>query len=356
MDGITAVLVEFTSDKPRVIDSLEHPYSPATLALLQEIVTPSWRGHLSEISELDTRVGREFGSTASQLLARNGSVAVQAIGSHGQTIYHNPDSPTPSSWQIGDPNIIAEMCDLPVIGDWRRRDIAAGGQGAPLVPAFHRRFFSSDHPVALLNLGGIANITTLPASPVEPTLGFDTGPANTLLDQWIKKHCGNHFDAEGQWASQGTLIPELLGTMLEDKFFSLPPPKSTGREYFNLDWLEKMLSKFATLEPRDVQRTLTELTAVTIYKALTSVADDTQELYVCGGGVKNHFLMERISNLFEDTSVKSTSAAGIDPLLMEAMAFAWLASRTMAQLPGNLPQATGARGDRILGGIYWSSP
>lgn len=352
MDSITAVLVGFQADQPTIVDSLEIPYSESTLYLLSALVVPGWSGRLEEIAELDHRVGIEFAEAAKVLLRRNPDIHCRAIGSHGQTIFHSPDSNYPTSWQIGDPNIIAENTSIPVIGDWRRRDIAAEGQGAPLVPAFHAALFEQEAPIALLNLGGIANLTLLPGKGINPQ-GFDTGPANTLLDQWCHQHQGTAYDKEGEWARTGSVDSQLLARCKSDPFFRQSPPKSTGREYFNLDWL---LTQMHGLDPRpsatDVQRTLLELTAQSVVDALERHASKINKLYIFGGGINNRFLIERLRQLSPETHLQSTEALGIPPLLMEATAFAWLAQQTLKGSTGNIPSVTGARGRRVLGAIY----
>ncbi len=352
MDSISAVLVNFSYKNPKLIDRLESPYSEQLQNRLENLIKPYWKGSLDEISSLDHLVGQAFGTAARTLISRNPLSLPKAIGSHGQTIWHAPDSTTPSSWQIGDPNIIAEETRTTTISDWRRRDMAAGGQGAPLVPAFHKAMFQDTSSAAVLNLGGIANLTILPSEP-HLTRGFDTGPANTLSDSWSQHKRGLSFDAEGAWANNGTKHTQLLNRMLQDPYFQRLPPKSTGREHFNIAWLEKQLKNVGeTIHAQDVQATIVELTAVSIKDSLTKEAPNTQNLYVCGGGIHNTHLMQRLSAHMPAINILSTKEKGIDPDLVEAMAFAWLAKKTLDHQPGNIPAATGSSGPRILGGIY----
>lgn len=276
---------------------------------------------------------------------------IAAIGSHGQTICHRPD--LFATLQIGDPSRIAEGTGIPVVADFRRRDLAASGQGAPLAPAFHAAALrtTSENRV-ILNLGGIANVSWLPADPSIEVVGFDTGPANTLLDHWTSQHLGKTYDEDGQWARQGRVDQGLLTSMLEDPYFSLKPPKSTGREHFNPDWLTQTLAGHPEVENRDVQATLTELTAISIAKNILSHCGKFGALYACGGGANNSFLMERIAANLDGFHVATTEVLGIPVQMMEAIAFAWLARQTMNGQPGNLPSVTGADHPVVLGGIF----
>ena len=272
---------------------------------------------------------------------------VSAIGSHGQTIRHHPESGF--SVQIGAPALLAELCGIDVICDFRNRDLAAGGEGAPLVPAFHAWLLSSaQHTRALVNIGGFANLTLLGEGAVS---GFDSGPGNVLLDYWVQRHTGQLFDADGAWARSGQLVPELLENMLQDPYFGRSAPKSTGREYFHPAWLEHQLTGRKDV-PADVQATLLELTARTIVDALDSCQPPADEIYICGGGVRNVWLMERLQQLLMPRPIHSTAVLDVDPDWMEAIAFAWLAWRCNSRQTGNLPAVTGARGERILGAIY----
>ncbi|WP_434606154.1 anhydro-N-acetylmuramic acid kinase [Pseudomonas sp. R1-7] len=274
---------------------------------------------------------------------------ITAIGSHGQTIRHEPARGF--TVQIGNPALLSELTGITVVGDFRSRDVAAGGQGAPLVPAFHEALFEERvGNRAVLNVGGFSNLSLI--EPAKPVTGFDCGPGNVLLDAWIYQQRGEHFDRDGQWAATGKVEPILLNTLLSDPFFVTKGPKSTGREVFNLPWLSHHLSKLQPFAPEDVQATLLELTALTIVESLQHAQSNTQELLVCGGGAHNQTLMKRLADLLPDTNVSSTAAYGVDPDWVEAMAFAWLAYCCLEGIPGNRPSVTGARGLRVLGAIY----
>ena len=355
MDAVDAVLADFASLRPTTIAALTYPIPASLRSRLRAAASPDWRGDLDEFGHLDTEVGELFAEAARALLDHAGIPAAQitAIGSHGQTLRHRPDTPHPFSLQIGDPSLIAERTGITVVGDFRRRDIAAGGQGAPLVPAFHARMFGSPHEWrAVLNLGGIANLTCLPPGDASTITGFDIGPANTLLDAWARLHLNQPFDVGGEWAATGQVIQPLLESMLADPYFDRCPPKSTGPEYFNAEWVSAALAKLPSQCPADIQRTLVELTAATVGTAIKRHAPLARTIYICGGGVHNQLLMKRIGALLEGQRVTSTLGAGIDPDYVEALAFAWLASRTLSGLPGNLPSVTGASHPVILGAIH----
>ncbi|MBC2654534.1 anhydro-N-acetylmuramic acid kinase [Pseudomonas sp. MSSRFD41] len=280
-----------------------------------------------------------------QLQARD----IRAIGSHGQTIRHEPSHGF--TVQIGNPALLTELTGITVVSDFRSRDVAAGGQGAPLVPAFHEALFEQrSGNRAVLNVGGFSNLSLIETA--KPVAGFDCGPGNVLLDAWIQLQRGESFDRGGQWAASGKVDPLLLKTLLSDSFFATRGPKSTGREVFNLPWLQQQLAQHQTITAEDVQATLLELTARTIVESLQSAQDDTQELLVCGGGAHNTTLMQRLATLLPATQVNSTAVYGVDPDWVEAMAFAWLAHCCLEGIAGNRPSVTGARGPRILGAIY----
>lgn len=274
---------------------------------------------------------------------------ITAVGSHGQTIRHEPARGF--TVQIGNPALLSELTGITVVSDFRSRDVAAGGQGAPLVPAFHEALFEerAGHR-AVLNVGGFSNLSLI--EPGKPVAGFDCGPGNVLLDAWIHQQRGEHFDRDGQWAASGKVEPVLLKTLLSDPFFVTKGPKSTGREVFNLPWLSQHLSQLPAFAAEDVQATLLELTALTIVESLQHAQPNTQELLVCGGGAHNQALMQRLAELLPDTKVSSTAVYGVDPDWVEAMAFAWLAHCCLEGIPANRPSVTGARGLRILGAIY----
>lgn len=274
---------------------------------------------------------------------------VAAIGSHGQTIRHEPARGF--TVQIGNPALLSELTGITIVSDFRSRDIAAGGQGAPLVPAFHEALFEERAGNrAVLNVGGFSNLSLI--EPGKPVAGFDCGPGNVLLDAWIHQQQGEHFDRDGQWAASGQVEPALLKELLSDPFFVTKGPKSTGREVFNLPWLTQHLSHLPAFAPENVQATLLELTALTIVESLQSAQMATQELLVCGGGAHNHALMKRLADLLPDAKVSSTASYGVDPDWVEAMAFAWLAHCCLEGIPANRPSVTGARGLRVLGAIY----
>jgi anhydro-N-acetylmuramic acid kinase len=281
---------------------------------------------------------------------------IVAIGYHVQTIRHSPDSAVPYTAQIGDPNRIAARTGIDTVADFRRKDIAMGGQAAPLAPAFHRFLFrSSKEDRAVINVGGISNISYLPADHGAPILGFDTGPGNTLLDYWTGQHCNTPFDEGGAWARTGTVIKELLARMLDDEpFFRQAAPKSTGTEYFNPDWLMTFLNSTASesLPPADVQTTLVELTVRTIAAALMELPSGIQNCYLCGGGAHNRYLMERLALALPECTVNTTAKLGLDPDFVEASAFAWLARERVNLRTGNIPEVTRAKQTTILGGIY----
>lgn len=311
---------------------------------------------LDRIGQADAELGRFIGEAINAFLAQHAVAAadVSAIGSHGQTIRHRPDLPAPFTWQIGDPNQIAEQTGITTVADFRRRDMAAGGQGAPLVPAFHEALFRrQDESRVIANIGGIANITHLCADPMRPVTGFDTGPGNALLDAWCAAHTGRPMDVDGTWARSGTLVNPLLEALLGEPYLAEPPPKSTGRESFNLAWLERY--EPAAHAPEDVQRTLLEYTAISLIEAIARWAMPAERLVVCGGGRRNGFLMERLAEL-TSMPVEVSELLGYDGDAMEAAAFAWLASRRLAALPGNAPDVTGADGLRVLGAIYPGRP
>ncbi|MDM8351072.1 anhydro-N-acetylmuramic acid kinase [Pseudomonas sp. sp1636] len=275
--------------------------------------------------------------------------SIRAIGSHGQTIRHEPTRGF--SIQIGNPALLAELTGISVVSDFRRRDIAAGGQGAPLVPAFHEALFGKQRSYrAVLNVGGFSNLSLL--APDQPARGFDCGPGNVLMDAWIHRHRGDSYDRDGVWAASGTVQPELLKALLGAPFFSTQGPKSTGRELFNLDWLDQHLSQQPRYAAADVQATLLELTAVSISMALNSVQSETDELLVCGGGAHNRTLMTRLAALLPGCAVNSTQLHGVPADWVEAMAFAWLAHCCLEGIPANRPSVTGANGLRVLGAIY----
>lgn len=358
MDAVDAALVELRGDHIALVARRSLPLPEALRAALIE-ASHDHHTPIAHIAELDVRLGRLFAEAALDLLRTNAVAAakVRAIGSHGQTVYHRPQGDTPTSLQIADPNLIAELTGITTVADFRRRDIAAGGQGAPLVPAFHDAVFRSDaEDRAVVNLGGIANITLLPRDRAAPVRGFDTGPGNALMDYWVHRHRRAAYDDGGAWAASGCVQPSLLAALLREPYFTQPPPKSTGRELFNPGWLNALLTQAgAGLAPADVQATLCELTAVSVAHAIQQHAPGCARVLVCGGGAYNATLMARLAALLA-RPVESTALHGIDPKWVEAMAFAWLARQTLLGRPGNLPAVTGARAPVVLGAIYPGGP
>lgn len=348
MDSIDAALISISDNAINLVASHKHPW-PTDLRQLLRLYAGGQPISLRELGRLDGLVAEQFAASALAAIASSGLAThqIRAIGSHGQTLCHYPDDTPAYSLQIGNPNLIAERTGITTVADFRRRDLAAGGQGAPLVPAFHQALFSqTDKSRVVLNIGGIANISLLRGNDSE-VIGFDTGPGNCLMDAWTRKHLGQDYDKDAELAAAGTMIPELLGRWLQDPYFSRSAPKSTGTEYFSLDWLMPQLDP--THSVADVQRTLLELTAVSIADQISMTA--AAEVLVCGGGVHNPLLMQRLSDLLS-MPVRSTADYGVHPDWVEAQAFAWLASRTLNGLAGNLPSVTGAGRAAILGGIY----
>jgi anhydro-N-acetylmuramic acid kinase len=354
-DGIDVALVSF-EPQPRMHAALTHAYPDDLRQRILALAQGDGRIALDELGALDVEIARTFADAANALLARTvtAPAAVTGLGSHGQTVRHRPRGATPYTLQLGDPNIVAELTGITTIADFRRRDLAAGGQGAPLAPAFHAAMLArSDASRVVLNLGGIANITILPRDAGAPVRGFDTGPASCLLDAWTQLHRGKPFDADGAFAASGSVDHALLARLLSDAYFGEPPPKSTGREVFNLTWLQRQLSRF-DLSAADVQATLVALSARSIADAVHAHAPATQEVLVCGGGVHNPVLMAALASALSPASVASTAALGIDPDFVEAMLFAWLAHERLAErVPENVYTVTGARGARVLGGVYF---
>ena len=353
MDGIDAVIAGFNDDAVHIIATHERPYAETLRhALLKAVATPIDQP-IENIGSLDRQVGEYFRDAALELLESSGVGAgdVRAIGSHGQTVRHQPDAVAPYTLQIGDPALIAGGTRITTVADFRSADIAAGGQGAPLVPPFHQGLFgSADADRVILNIGGIANVTLL-KSDGSPVIGFDTGPGNALLDRWIQKHRKAAFDRNGDWAATGTCAEDLLKRLLSFAYFELKPPKSTGLEDFNLEWLQQ--HDIGSYDPADVQATLSELTARTIADHITAHAPDARELFVCGGGAHNTDLLRRLARNLPGKSIDTTEAVGLGPDWVEAVAFAWLAMRTMNKQTGNLPSVTGARREVILGTTHY---
>ena len=348
LDGIDAALVDFRG-RPRLLGTLFAPYPRRLKAALLALQVPS-RNELHRASLVGIRLSILYAGVVNRLLQRSGvgSYRVRAIGCHGQTVRHAPGFRY--TMQLGSPAVLAERAGIPVVADFRSADIAVGGQGAPLVPAFHAAVFRNArvHRV-IVNLGGIANLTDLPRR--GPVTGFDTGPGNILLDAWVRYRLGRDFDRSGAIASRGQPLESLLDDLLADSYFRRPPPKSTGRDHFNLAWLRRFA--VARRRTEDVQATLSELSARTIGRAIARFCPGAREVYLCGGGARNSDLVRRITRALPDgTAVASTAKLGIHPDWVEAIAFAWLAQRRLRNETGSLPEVTGAEKARVLGAIY----
>lgn len=352
-DGIDAALVQFPeAGGCHFIAGLTHAWEPVLRERLVALGEGGELASLDELGDVDARIGLTFADAANALLTASGvpASAVRAIGSHGQTVRHRPLAAPAFTLQLGDANRIAEATGITTVADFRRRDVAAGGQGAPLMPAFHLAMLGTgEEDRAVLNLGGIANLSLIPRD--GQLLGFDTGPANALLDAWCQRHTGATFDEDGAFAASGVVEEALLARWLSDPWFNLPPPKSTGREQFHLPWAEQALGE-GEHAAADVQATLLELTAATAAEALLRELPTVRRVLACGGGVRNPQLLRRLAARLPGVVVESSALHGLDPDYMEAMGFAWLAHRTLSGLPGNLPSVTGARGPRILGAIH----
>lgn len=354
VDAIDAVLLDCHPQKPKLVATHSTPIPDSMGRSLKAFSEIQWN-EIDRMCRLDKQVAELSVQVVKELLckANISKSAVRAIGSHGQNIRHSPAPPFPYTLQISDPNLIAKKTGIITVGDFRRGDVALGGQGAPLVPAFHRVLADPKKEVVGLNLGGVANITLL-SSPHTQILGFDTGPGNALLDAWIHRALGKTQDDHGLWARSGQVKGDLLERLLVDPYFKKTPPKSTGREYFNLNWLLSHLMHTGPYAPQDIQATLTELTAKTITDAIHAKAPHTEEVVLCGGGVHNTYLVERLAKLGPKFSwVNSIDAWGIGPKWIEASAFAWMAYQTMNQKPSNIPSVTGALRPTILGGVYY---
>jgi anhydro-N-acetylmuramic acid kinase len=348
LDGVDAVLVDFSENSSRTLATFWLPY-PAEIRRQAMQLQAASHDEIHQSAMLANDLARCYAAAVREVLAGAGVGAAQvaAIGCHGQTIRHQPAAGY--SIQLNNPALLAELTGIAVVADFRSRDIAAAGQGAPLVPAFHAAVFGDpQHHRVILNLGGIANLTDL--NPGQPVRGFDCGPGNLLMDAWSERHRGQRFDENGHWAAQGRVLPDLLQRLLADDFFTASPPKSCGRDEFNSDWLERRLAGDERAE--DVQATLLELTAVSASAAIGRWCGSPTEVFVCGGGARNDALMARLRHHLPDCRVAGTDSLGQPGDWVEAVAFAWLAWRTLRGEPGNLAAVTGARGPRILGAIY----
>lgn len=358
LDGVDGVLMQRTAQGWRTLAHAHRPLPPPLREALLSLNTPGGNElHRSAEAAQALVVLYAFLVHAVCEAAEVLPSEVQAIGAHGQTVRHRPDAGY--TWQLNDPALLAELTGIDVIADFRSRDIAAGGQGAPLVPAFHQSVFGHpDHTVVALNIGGFANVSLL--RPGQAPQGFDCGPGNALLDLWCAQHTGQPFDANGAWGATGHVRPDWLSSALADPFFRQPPPKSTGRDWFNPDWLSRWLTTHtvdtrASLDPqtaRDVQATLCELTARSAAEAIVTHAPEAREVIVCGGGALNTDLMQRLKSHLCGMDVVTSNTKGLDVMQVEAAAFAWLAWTHVQRLAGNVPAVTGARGPRVLGALY----
>lgn len=350
LDGVDAVILELSSQQNQILQTGFEPYPLAQRDRLLALHHPS-----DDELHLTALAGNElaalYAKAVNDVLAKAGidRQRISAIGCHGQTIRHRPEAGY--TLQIGNAALLAELTGITVVSDFRSRDIAAGGQGAPLVPAFHQAVFGTTGlNRVILNIGGIANVTALPAE--GRVRGFDTGPGNLLMDAWASHHLGERYDAGGTWASSGQLIEPLLASLLAEPFFDLPPPKSTGRDLFNLQWLTSRLDQ--DYAAANVQRTLLELSMRSIAQAIRRFCGAADEVYVCGGGAHNTALLQGLRDQLPDSAIHLTDRLGIAADWVEAAAFAWLAHRALQRAPGNLPEVTGAKGERILGAVYAS--
>lgn len=354
MDSVDAVLASFDDNGVTLAGTHAHAYPDALRAELLAAGAAPQAATLADFGRLHVRVAQEFAVAACDLLAATGRQPgdIVAIGSHGQTVLHAPAAEPPFTLQAGDPGTLAALTGIAVVADFRNADMALGGQGAPLVPAFHQFAFGSPaEDRALVNIGGIANVTLLPGAGA--VTGFDTGPGNTLLDDWYRRCQGNAFDRGGQWAAGGTVHAGLLAALQRDPYFAAPPPKSTGTDYFCGAWLDRALAGLDDKPAdQDVQATVSELTAATIADALAAGSRTPALLAVCGGGAHNTDLVARLRGHLPGTTVDTTSRWGIDPDWVEATAFAWLARERLAGRPGNVPTVTGAAAAVPLGGVY----
>lgn len=354
MDAIDGALIDCSNNNIKLVAHYSQTFCRETRNQINELCQ-GCDNELQKMQQLDIELGKQFAGCANQLLknVNINSSDIIAIGSHGQTLRHYPEASIHNSLQIADPNTITQLTDITTVADFRRRDMAAGGQGAPLVPAFHEQIFrDTRRNRVILNLGGIANITILPADKNKPVTGFDTGPASTLMDYWIGRQENKSYDDKGAWAASGKINSDFLQQLLNDEFFKLPPPKSTGTDYFSPNWFSKHLKAFPFLSSEDIQATLCECTAVSIARAIKEYSSDCDEVFACGGGAQNNFLMSRLQAQLESIKVTTTDAEGIASGWIEAMAFAWLAKQTLNKRPGNISSVTGATQPVILGGIY----
>ena len=356
LDGVDGVLADFTGPTLRVIAHASAPLPPALKDELLALNQPC-HNELHRAALAANALMQVYADVVQLLLTRSSMAPrdIRAIGAHGQTVRHQPQTHDRTGYtlQLCNPALLAELTGMEVVADFRSRDVAAGGQGAPLVPLFHQAVFGGvAETTAVLNIGGMANLTVIGQSPTTDLVGFDCGPGNVLLDAWCQQHLNQPFDAGGAWAAQGHIDPALLSTLSSESFFALPAPKSTGRDLFSPQWLDAALTLHPGMAPADVQATLSHLTASTCASCVNRYAFNSKKLIVCGGGAFNTHLMNDLQALLPTHQVQSSSAYGLPPLQVEAAAFAWLARKTVQREPLNLEKITGAKGARIAGAIY----
>ena len=354
LDGIDGVLADFSGPRMQVTHHASAAFAPALRAELLALNTPG-DNELHRAALAGNSLSRAYAQAVHTLLQCSGhpASAIRAIGAHGQTVRHRPQEfdGTGYTLQLGNPALLAELTGITVVADLRSRDVAAGGQGAPLVPAFHQGVFGRpDETVLVLNIGGISNLSVLGAD--GSVLGFDCGPGNALMDHWCQQHTGQPFDKDGAWAATGQVLPDLLAALLQEPYLHKAPPKSTGRDLFNPAWLAAHLQPFTRAAAADVQATLTEFTASASAICANSYLKNSRTLAVCGGGALNGQLMQRLQAACPSLQVVTTDALGLPALQVEAAAFAWLARQALQGAPGNLPSVTGAAGPRVLGAVY----
>ncbi|MBE1301959.1 MAG: anhydro-N-acetylmuramic acid kinase [Alteromonadaceae bacterium] len=354
MDGVDTVIAEITSEKVKTLAFKTFPYPNDLLAELKSLQKPA-SNEVYRLGKNDRNVGKHFADCVNALLAETNlkPADITLVGSHGQTVRHHPNGDSGFSVQLGDANTIASMTNIDVVADFRKKDIALGGQGAPMVPAFHKAVFADERESrVVLNIGGIANITYLPANEPNNVMGFDTGPGNGLMDAWCKLHTGKEYDDNGQWAATGQCHYPLLKSLLSLPYFKSQAPKSTGQEQFNLEWLQQLLMVQAEeLSPEDVQATLVHLTSTSIADQVKAL-DKVDAVYVCGGGAHNGQLMQALADALPNVKITNTQEIGISPDAVEAIAFAWLAYAYEHDLPGNVPAVTGASREAVMGGLF----
>lgn len=356
LDGVDGVLLDLSNSRLVVRASASAPLSPALTQELLALNTPG-PNELHRAALAANALIRIYAQVVSRLLNHTSQSAsdIRAIGAHGQTVRHQPQAHdgTGYSLQLNSPALLAELTGIDVVADFRSRDVAAGGQGAPLVPAFHQAVFGRrGETIAALNIGGISNLTVLGPELADDVLGFDCGPGNALMDAWCMQHLGQPYDADGAWAASGQIQPALLSTLLDEPYFAQAAPKSTGRDLFNRTWLSAKLAPFNELTPVDIQATLTELTARACADSVSRYSANAQQLIVCGGGAFNRHLMTRLQALLPTHKVSDSAAHGLPPQQVEAAAFAWLAKKTLHRETSSLKTVTGARGARVSGAIY----